>query len=64
MADSDEGHQSGFPQSPSEFDTDPRVSFSKLDDKFILETDEGTEYEWDSALKRWIPVVGFALIPS
>ena len=51
------GH-SGFPESPSEFDNDPRISFSKLDDKFILETDEGTEYEWDNALRRWIPVVG------
>ena len=68
MADptaSDEGQQpSGFPQSPSAFDSDHRVSFSKLDDKYILETDEGTEYEWDTALKRWIPVVGFALIPT
>ena len=64
-AESDEGLQpSGFPQSPSAFDADPRVSFSRLDDKFILETDEGTEYEWDTALKRWIPVVGFALIPT
>jgi HIV Tat-specific factor 1 len=61
---SDEGLQpSGFPQSPSAFDADDRVSFSKLDDKFILETEEGTEYEWDTALRRWIPVVGFAFIP-
>lgn len=61
MADGDvpeEGHQTGFPQSPSAFDADPRVSFSRLDDKFILETDEGNEYEWDSDLKRWVPVVG------
>lgn len=49
---------SSFPKSPSEFDTDPRISFSKLDDKYILETDEGAEYEYDAALKRWIPVVG------
>ncbi len=53
-----EGIQSGFPPSPSAFDADPRVSFSKLDDKFILETDEGNEFEWDTALRRWIPVVG------
>lgn len=52
------GLQSGFPQSPSTFDADERVSFSKLDDKFILETDEGNEFEWDAALRRWIPVVG------
>jgi len=60
MADGkpEEGHQTGFPQSPSAFDDDPRVSFSRLDDKYILETDEGNEYEWDSDLKRWVPVVG------
>ena len=48
----------GFPQSPSEFESDPRISFSKLDNKFILETDEGAEYEYDNVLKRWIPSVG------
>jgi HIV Tat-specific factor 1 len=51
---------SGFPQSPSEFDADPRIAFSKVDDKFLLETEEGAEFEWDGALRRWIPVVGIA----
>jgi HIV Tat-specific factor 1 len=54
----DEGLQTGFPQSPSAFDADTRVSFSRLDNKFILESEEGNEFEWDPALKRWIPVVG------
>ena len=58
----DEGHQTGFPQSPSAFDGDERVSFSRLENKFILETDEGNEYEWDGDLKRWVPVVGFSSI--
>jgi hypothetical protein len=53
-----QGVRSGFPRSPSEFDDDPRISFSKLDEKYLLETDEGNEYEWDSALRRWVPVVG------
>ena len=53
-----EGPQSGFPQSPSEFDNDTRISFSKLDEKFILETEEGAEFEWDNGLHRWIPAVG------
>jgi hypothetical protein len=52
----DESHSS-FPSDPSEFDSDPRISFSKLDDKFILETEDGQEFEFDSALKRWIPSV-------
>jgi HIV Tat-specific factor 1 len=50
----------GFPRDPSEFDSDPRISFSKLDNKFILETEDGQEFEFDSALKRWVPVVGIS----
>lgn len=49
--------QSNFPQTPEEFDADPRVSFSKLDNKFILEIDDEHEFEYDDALKRWVPVV-------
>lgn len=48
---------SRFPQDPSEFDADPRISFSKLDNKFILEADDGQEFEYDDVLKRWIPSV-------
>ena len=48
---------SNFPQNPEEFDADPRVSFSKLDSKFILEAENGEEFEFDNALKRWVPVV-------
>lgn len=53
-----ENTQSGFPQSPSAFDNDPRISFSKLEDKWVLETEEGREYEFVNGLKRWVPVVG------
>ena len=50
-------NRSAFPTNPEEFDADPRVSFSKLDNKFILETDDGQEFEFDDILKRWVPVV-------
>ena len=53
---------SAFPTSPSAFDDDERVSYSRADEKYILETAEGGEYEWDSSLRRWIPVVGDALL--
>ncbi|RMZ83845.1 hypothetical protein DV737_g1476, partial [Chaetothyriales sp. CBS 132003] len=59
---SDEAVQSRFPKSPSQFDADPRISFSRLDNKFLLETEEGTEYEWDTSLKRWIPVLDQELL--
>ena len=49
--------RSTFPQNPEEFDADPRVSFSKVTNKFILEAEDEQEYEFDDALKRWVPVV-------
>ncbi|KAL9636903.1 MAG: hypothetical protein Q9164_002538 [Protoblastenia rupestris] len=52
---------SSFPQDPAEFDADSRISFDKLNQKFILETEDDKgqplEFEYDDALKRWIPVV-------
>lgn len=50
--------QSSFPQNPEDFDADPRISFSRVSNKFILETEQdGAEYEFDDKLKRWVPVV-------
>ncbi|KAI9883544.1 MAG: hypothetical protein M1823_004686 [Watsoniomyces obsoletus] len=49
---------STFPKSPDHFEDDPRISYSKLDEKWILETDDGAEFEYDQALKRWIPSMG------
>lgn len=43
-----------FPTDPTEFDNDPRISYSKLDGKYILETEDGQEFEYDSAIKRWV----------
>lgn len=51
------GSARNFPTDPSEFDRDERISFSKLDDKFILETDDGQEFVYDSAIKRWVQSV-------
>ena len=51
-----------FPTDPSEFDSDDRISFSKLDNKFIAVHDDGTEFEYDKQLKRWIPVIDEELV--
>ena len=51
-----------FPTDPSEFDADDRISYSKLDNKFLLVQEEGTEFEFDDAIKRWVPVVDEALL--
>jgi HIV Tat-specific factor 1 len=53
---------SSFPLDPSEFGADDRISFSKLDNKFLLVQDDGTEFEFDEAIKRWIPVLDEALL--
>ncbi|KAL8873174.1 MAG: hypothetical protein Q9174_001310 [Haloplaca sp. 1 TL-2023] len=54
--------RSGFPTNPEDFDADDRISFSKLDNKFILEADDGQEFEFDDALKRWVPALDNALL--
>ena len=51
-----------FPTNPEEFDSDERISFSKLDNKFLLVQDDGTEFEFDDSIKRWIPVLDEALL--
>ncbi|KAI1368047.1 hypothetical protein F5Y08DRAFT_297031 [Xylaria arbuscula] len=56
--------QSGlpFPTDPQEFDSDERISFSRLDNKFIGVLDDGSEFEWDVQLKRWIPSIDEELL--
>lgn len=49
--------QSSFPTDPADFANDERISWSRLDNKHILETEQGAEYEWDEALRRWVAVV-------
>lgn len=48
---------SSFPIDPQFFDGDDRISYSKLDKKFLLVADDGSEYEFDDALRRWIPAL-------
>ena len=51
-----------FPTDPAEFDSDHRISFSRLDNKFVAVQDDGTEFEFDSQLKRWIPILDEELL--
>lgn len=46
-----------FPQTPDEFEADPRVAFSKLDNKWELEEDDGSMWEYNEASQRWVPLV-------
>ncbi|KAK0658927.1 putative splicing factor U2AF-associated protein 2 [Cercophora samala] len=51
-----------FPTDKDQFDQDERISFSRLDNKYIAVQDDGTEYEFDEGLRRWIPIMDEALI--
>ncbi|KAI5808840.1 hypothetical protein DFH27DRAFT_509922 [Peziza echinospora] len=51
-----------FPLTEEDFRTDPRVSFSRISAKWTLEADDGSEYEYDEALRRWIPVLDESLL--
>ncbi|KAI9829733.1 MAG: hypothetical protein M1826_005476 [Phylliscum demangeonii] len=53
---------SAFPSTPEQFAADARISFSKPEQKWMLEADDGSEYEYDAALKRWLPLVDEALM--
>ncbi|KAI1096254.1 hypothetical protein F5B19DRAFT_438477 [Rostrohypoxylon terebratum] len=62
MADPQPAPGLTFPTNPQEFEHDERISFSKLDNKYIAVQDDGSEFEWDSQLKRWIPILDEELL--
>ncbi|KAF3939545.1 hypothetical protein ABW19_dt0210208 [Dactylella cylindrospora] len=47
----------GFPITLDGLNQDDRVSFSKVSQKYTLEQEDGTEYEFDEKLKRWYEVL-------
>ncbi|KGO72780.1 Nucleotide-binding, alpha-beta plait [Penicillium italicum] len=51
-----------FPTDVGEFESDPRISFSRLDNSFLLETSDGREFLFNSILKRWVESIDEALI--
>ncbi|KAI0176253.1 hypothetical protein GGR52DRAFT_353023 [Hypoxylon sp. FL1284] len=62
MADPQSAPGLSFPTDPAAFEEDDRISFSKLDNKYIAVQDDGSEFEWDAQLRRWIPVVDEELL--
>ncbi|KAF3764808.1 hypothetical protein M406DRAFT_340337 [Cryphonectria parasitica EP155] len=58
MADHSIAEVLTFPTDPAQFDNDDRISFSRLDNKYIaVQESDGTEFEFDAQLKRWVPVM-------
>ncbi|KAJ5082661.1 hypothetical protein N7532_011704 [Penicillium argentinense] len=56
------GNARSLPTDESKFDRDPRISFSKLDGKYILKTEDGQEFVYDEAIKRWVHTVDEQLL--
>jgi hypothetical protein len=46
-----------FPREESEFAADPRVALSKEKNNYILEDENGTEWEWVSSRNTWTETV-------
>lgn len=46
-----------FPKTPEDFEQDERVAFSREDDHWILEGEDGSEWEWTEYTKKWVLVV-------
>ncbi|EWC48350.1 hypothetical protein DRE_02119 [Drechslerella stenobrocha 248] len=51
----------GFPITLDGLLQDDRVSFSKISNRYSLEQEDGTEYEFDDKLKRWYEVLDDSL---
>ncbi|KAF2088842.1 hypothetical protein K490DRAFT_37953 [Saccharata proteae CBS 121410] len=47
--------KAAFPQTPEDFEADSRVAYDKLNGKWVLEDDNGDEWEFDQALAKWMP---------
>jgi HIV Tat-specific factor 1 len=48
-------HNPQFPTKIEDFGSDDRISFSRLDGKYVAVHDDGTEFEFDVELQKWIP---------
>ncbi|KEQ94429.1 hypothetical protein AUEXF2481DRAFT_98602 [Aureobasidium subglaciale EXF-2481] len=62
MAESSVSARIAFPATEAEFKNDVRVSFDKTSEKWILEDDNGEEYEWNAQFEKWVPSVDEALM--
>lgn len=51
-----------FPTTEEEFKNDVRVSFDKLSEKWMLEEDNGDEYEWNPKFAKWVPALNDELL--
>lgn len=53
-----------FPKTPAEFEQDTRVAYSAAESKWILEDDDGSEWEYHEMTKQWVPAVSVCSHPE
>lgn len=46
-----------FPADPDDFDSDPRISYSKENSSYLLEDENGDEWEWLAGPSKWSKTV-------
>ncbi|KAF1984689.1 hypothetical protein K402DRAFT_133513 [Aulographum hederae CBS 113979] len=51
-----------FPHSQEDFEEDVRVSFSKVDQKWNLEDDDGSLWEFNENIEKWTPLLDETLL--
>ncbi|KAK5112802.1 hypothetical protein LTR85_011136 [Meristemomyces frigidus] len=51
-----------FPNDPEDFDSDDRISYSKTSETYVLEDENGDEWEWLARTSKWVPVTDEALM--
>jgi hypothetical protein len=63
MAENDNAGLEPFPTNPELFDLDERVSYDKVNASYVLEAENGTEWEWLAGADKWVPVVRTSQTP-
>jgi hypothetical protein len=47
----------GFPHRKEDFHSDSRISFYEEEGKYILEDEDGEEWDWVEETGKWVPAV-------
>jgi len=55
---------SPFPRDIAEFDDDERIAFDKVDNKYILEDENGVQWEFNEKVGRWTQTVSVLFLNS
>lgn len=52
-----------FPEDPDSFNDDDRIAWSNADKTYILQDENGEEWEWKESVRKWISSVRTSRFP-